>query len=694
MDRKLWIDLETYCEVPIKFGTYVYARAAEITLISYAIDDAPPECIDLTDPSHWLCDELAEAMADPNCEVWAQNSQFDRTVLSHFKGLPQVPIERWRDTMVQAYCHALPGSLDKLCDVLAVPQEVAKLKDGRSLVMLFCKPRPKNTKIRRATRETHPEQWARFIEYAKADITSMRECHKRMPKFNYPTGASGELHHWHLDQKINDRGFCVDLDLVRGAIEAVADEKEVLKQQAQEITNGEVTNATRRDQVLHHILEQYGIVLEDLKKGNIERVLDNPDMPRGVKELLAIRLQATTTSTAKYTALLNATNADGRCRGTIQFGGAARTLRASGRVFQPQNLPSRGLLEDYEIDFGIDAVKSGAAHEFFPNVMKLLSSCVRGVLVASPGSKLVVADLSNIEGRLAAWLAGEAWKLDAFRAFDSGTGHDLYNLAYAKAFKIDVTAVKKPQRAIGKVMELMLGYGGGVGAFVTGALGYGFDIQKLAEDNWGTFPQEQMSESNKFYAYVMKKKTNTFGLSKEGFMACDILKRLWRESNPMISGMWGVLENAITLAITNPGAVYDVGQHIKVRRDTNWLRVRLPSGRYLCYANPRLDEKGGISYMGLNNYTRQWTRLKGYGGLFLENCCQAIARDVLYSSMPKAEAEGYRVVLHVHDELVTEAPDTKLFTDVKLAGILSSEIEWAAGLPLAAAGFESYRYKK
>ena len=311
-----------------------------------------------------------------------------------------------------------------------------------------------------------------------------------------------------------------------------------------------------------------------------------------------------------------------------RFRADGKIVSNSGKVFQPQNLPSRGLLEDYEIDFGIHALKAGEANFFYPNIMKLLSSCVRGVLIASPGKMLAVADLSNIEGRFAAWVSGELWKIQAFKDFDEGTGHDLYNLAYSRAFKIPVEEVKKHQRAIGKVMELMLQYQGSNGAFVTGAMGYGFDLEKLAKDNWDTLPEDILKEANSFYGFVIKKKIPTYGLSKNAYIAVNTLVRLWRESNPNIASMWTRLEEAIRSAISNPKEVFEVGEFIKVLRNKNWLRIRLPSGRSLCYANPRLDERGEISYMGLNNYTRQWQRIKGYGGLFLENCLAGDSRVV------------------------------------------------------------------
>lgn len=377
-----------------------------------------------------------------------------------------------------------------------------------------------------------------------------------------------------------------------------------------------------------------------------------------------------------------------------RFSTEGKIVSNSGRLFQPQNLPSRGLLEDFEIDFGVKTLKDGDADFYFPNVMKLLSSCVRGVLIPSEGMELAVADLAAIEGRFTAWLSGEEWALEAYRDFDKGVGSDMYVVTYASAFKIDAADVTKAQRQIGKVLNLFLGYAGGVGAFVTGALGYGFDLEELAKENWDTLPDEQVREANSFHAYVIKRKMPTFGLSKEAFITCDVLKRLWRESNPNIASMWTRLEEAIRMAISNPGEVFEVGEFIKVLRNKNWLRIRLPSGRSLCYANPRLSERGEISYMGLNNYTRKWQRLKGYGGLFLENCAQAGSRDILYGAMPRAEAAGFQIVLHVHDELVTEFdPRTELTLD-NLCEILAAPVQWAPGLPLSAAGFQSTRYRK
>lgn len=221
--------------------------------------------------------------------------------------------------------------------MLGVPQDKAKDKEGKALIQLFCKPRPKNSKLRRATSKTHPEEWRRFVAYAGLDIEAMREVYKRLPKWNY---QGTELALWHRDQQINDRGVCMDVQLAQAAIEAVDQEQKRLAKRTQVMTDGEVQAATQRDALIKHIVESYGVELPDMQRSTLERRIADPDLPSAVKELLAIRLQASTTSTSKYKSLMKGVSSDGRLRGTLQFCGASRTGRWAGRLFQPQNLPA------------------------------------------------------------------------------------------------------------------------------------------------------------------------------------------------------------------------------------------------------------------------------------------------------------------------------------------------------------------
>lgn len=701
----LWGDLETYCEIPINNGTHAYAEGVEVMLFAWAIGDEPVSVWDLT-AGEPIPSRLRKAIADPDTILFFHNSHFDRTVLRH--AMPELapPVERWRDTMVQALAHSLPGALGALCEVLGVPQDKAKDKEGKSLIQLFCKPRPKNSKLRRATSKTHPVEWQRFVAYAGLDIEAMREVYKRLPKWNY---QGTELALWHRDQQINDRGVCMDVQLAKAAIEAVDLEQKRLAKRTQVMTDGEVQAATQRDAMIKHIVESYGVELPDMQRSTLERRIADPDLPSPVKELLAIRLQASTTSTSKYKSLMKGISSDGRLRGTLQFCGASRTGRWAGRLFQPQNLP-RPTLEQERIDEGIEALKSGCADLLFDNVMELTSSALRGCIMAPADKKLVVSDLSNIEGRMLAWLAGEQWKLDAFRAYDtlildqSGApiwdaaakdykrrGPDLYKLAYAKAFNITPEDVTKYQRQIGKVMELGLGFGGGVAAFLTFALVYGLDLEELATAALPNIPRDVQREAKSWYDESVKRKA-TYGLSERVFIACDSLKRLWRRAHPETCDFWYQLERTVRAAISTPKKTLYCG-YLKVRRDGAWLRIQLPSGRALCYPSPSI-EKGNITYMGINSYSRKWQRLKTYGGKLVENVTQAAARDVLAGNMPLIEGAGYSIVLTVHDEVICEAPDTDDYTDAALSSLLSTNPEWAPDIPLNAGGFEAYHYRK
>ena len=705
----LWGDTETWCETPISAGLHRYAENVEVMLFQWALDDGEVYDHDFTEDPR-MPKELREMLLDPSVQLRFHHAAFDRTVIRWGLGL-DIPVERWFCTMAQSFAHSMPGSLDKLGEAQGLEEDQRKLKIGGQLIQLFCRPRPKNQTLRRATRITHPVEWAQFRVYGKQDVAQMRDSSKRLPLWNY---RGRELELWHLDQRINDRGVAIDLDLAHGAVETAEREKRELKRRGQVITNGEVESLTKRDQLLAHLLAEYGVDLPDLQKATLERRIDDPDLPEALKELLRMRLDATTTSVAKYKTLLKAVSSDGRLRGVLQFCGAARTGRWAGRVFQPQNLP-RPSHKQREIDQSIALTKADALDLAYTDVMARLSSCVRGAIVAPEGKKLVIADLSNIEGRTLAWLAGEEWKLQAFRDFDTVVGwtvnkkgepepirkgHDLYALAYAQAFGVSPEAVMDNKefgdgswRQIGKVMELALGYEGGVGAFLTFAAVYGIDLEEMADQAAASIPKDVWGEARGMLEWTKKKKRSTFGLSDRAWLVCESFKRLWRYAHPETTAFWKELDETVRRAIGSPGVTMPC-RRLKIRRDGSWLRIVLPSGRALCYPAPKIDDKGRISYMGVHQYTRKWTRLHTYGGKLAENVTQAAARDVMAHGMLLADPAGYEILLTVHDELITETPDTEDYTVEGLAGFMATVPDWAPGLPLAAAGFEAARYRK
>jgi DNA polymerase len=423
-------------------------------------------------------------------------------------------------------------------------------------------------------------------------------------------------------------------------------------------------------------------------------------------------------------------------------------------IAQWWNLPISELKDHHVevyVDTGIAAIKGGYADLLFSNVKALLANIIRGVIIAALGRKLVISDLANIEGRVAAWLVGEEWKVQAFLDYDTilvgldgaplldkkgkprRAGPDLYILAYMKSFNHgDDTTVSKDMRQIGKVQELMFQYQGGVGAWLTGAATYGIDLQAMTEQVWDTLPEWAKDEAQGFLTWLYEKVEEKaekkrakiekqidaldpesfelemlavdtwaeaetmkarFNLDEKVFITCDAIKRLWRNAHPRMVAYWKELGDAVTNAIHNPGEIYRPGKLI-VCVNGVWLRIRLPSGRYLCYPNPKVEKDGSITYTGLNQYSRKWERVKSYPGKFFENVVQAVACDQLLECQPLIEEAGYDIVLDVHDENVCEADDNPKFNAKHLAELMCSDLGWNRGLPLAAAGFETPRYRK
>lgn len=354
--RRCYLDTETYCDIPLNYGTAKYALRVEVMVITYAIDDGPVRCWDVTSGAP-IPDDLDAALSDPNVELWAHNSYFDRTVMdAHFGLVYDLPIERWRCVMVQAYAHALPGALDKLGIVLGLPEDERKL-EGKQLIHLFCKPRPKNSVLRRATAQTHPKEWAEFLVYAVRDTEAMRTIHGRMPTWNYPDNPD-ELETWFFDQKINDYGVLCDLELAHAAVRATTKAKKDHAADVYERTDGMVQAATQRDKLLAYILFDYNVQLPDLTADTLERRINDPDLPDALRELLMIRLDASQSSSTKYQRAINSAGPDGRLRGTIQFDGAGRTGRYAGRILNPQNF-IRPWLPQHVIEMFIEALKNG-----------------------------------------------------------------------------------------------------------------------------------------------------------------------------------------------------------------------------------------------------------------------------------------------------------------------------------------------
>lgn len=717
--KKIYLDTETRSEIPLANGVkaYIQGQYFQVLMVQYAIDDGP---IVIWEPQEEeMPDSLREVLALPREErkFVIHNSPFDRNVLNYswILGIKINPNDII-DTMTQALAHGFPGGLDKLSVVFGLEEDKAKDRRGTQLINLFCVPQTRLKYIGFHTKKTRPTEWAEFRIYGERDIAAMREVHKRLPTINYP---DKEYDLWCLDQAINDRGIPVDVDLAQAAVEEAKRERKRLNSRTYALTQGEVEAATQRDKLLEAIAKQYGIVLPDLKSKRIQDYLDKPneymkvlaedgkaiegilsgEMPTELRELLTVRAQVSMNSAAKYRRVSHQ-QVDGRMCYTMQMYGASRTGRDAGRGLQPQNLRRpmtwKSVPEDMleaTIEDDVAAIKGGYVNLLYDNVMEVLSDTVRGVIRAGHGCKLVIADYSNIEGRGISYLAGEQWKLQYFRDYDDGKiKFDNYKMAYSRSMNVKPEKVDKDGRQIGKAQELGLGYEGGVNAFLTMATVNRMDLDAMADAVWQSGNLSMLKDCAKKYDWAKEKGFHA-GLSQRVYSACEYLKIQWREAHPAIVEFWRQLKEAFYSAMTNPGKVYPVGQ-LRFKRVKGYLFIRLPSGRCLTYLHPKLDDEGNLSFMGVDGFSKKWRRIKTYSGKLAENVTSAFARDIMFYHIPIVENAGYRVVLRVHDELVCEVPDSPEYSCEQLGKLMITPLPWHEGMPLAASGFETHRYRK
>lgn len=701
--KKLYLDLETFNEQDISVGTYRYAETAEVLLFAYALDDGPVQLWDRASGGI-MPGDLFGWLKNDSVDLCAHNALFDRTMITHALGI-ETRLERWRCTMAKAYSHAFPGSLDACGAALGLPKDKAKLSDGKKLINRFCKPAPANHKADRYDATTHPEEWERFRRYAVQDIEAMREVDRRLPSWNW---KDSDIALYHLDQRINDRGFEVDQELTKaGAAAAIADKARMADEFVQ-LTDGVVERPTQRDRFCKFLNERFGSSFADggidnTRAETFREMLADSRLSLGpdCRRLMEISIMSNKTSTAKYATLEPAVSSDGRFRGGLQFRGAARTRRWAGRTFQPQNLPSRGLPAQHSIDQYIRALKMDMHECLFDDLMLYGSAALRGVVVAPEGKTLAVADLSNIEGRVNAWLAGETWKIDAFFDYDKGTGPDLYNITAGSILGRDPYEIEKKDRNVfGKVPELALGYEGGFGAFETFCKSYGVAMADHEDTIHANVDAKYLTAAKANYTRWGEAKNPEADVTE--WLTRETVKLAWRGRHPKIVQLWKACKEAAKTAIQNPGKTYRAGPWLKfaVKKHAghSYLLCRLPSGNFLCYSAPRYHEKDdAITYMGIDSTATggmygKWQRLYTYGGKIVENACQSLALDIMAANMGAIDMSGFPIILTVHDEIIAEPTDSG--TGDELAEMMSQTPEWLPNFPLAAAGFDTPRYRK
>lgn len=655
--KHLSIDIETYSSVDIKkSGMYKYALSDDfqILLFAYSIDFGEVKIIDLA-KGEILPEVIIQALNDKNIIKHAYNAPFEWWCLN--QAGYKTSIEQWRDTMFHGlYCGYTAG-LGATGTAIGLPQDKKKDTTGKALIKLFCvpcKPTKKNGGRLRNLPHHEPEKWELFKNYCIQDVVTETEIYKRLSNFPVP---QEEQDLWVLDQKINAYGVKIDTELVRGALNINDVITAELTEEAVQVTG--LDNPNSAAQLGKWLKEKTGQDIENLQKGTVSELIESLEDKEAVR-VLEIRQELAKTSIKKYVAMEEAICPDGRVRGLLQFYGANRTGRWAGRLVQVQNLP-RNYLET--LDYAREIVKSQDADFLklvYGNVSDTLSQLIRTAFIPSEGHKFVVADFSAIEARVIAWLAGEQWRQEVF-----ATHGKIYEASASQMFGVPIELIKKgnPEYALrqkGKVAELALGYGGSSGALIAmGALDMGLEEKELP----------------------------------------DVVRR-WRNANKRITDLWYGIENAV-IKLMETGETQGLkgiifSREIDLIYGQDFLTIKLPSGRKLYYPKPHLKENrfgsNALHYFGVNQTTKKWEVQETYGGKLVENIVQAISRDCLAVTLKRLEDEGLQTVMHIHDEAVIDA-DPNVDLD-KVCELMGQPIEWAPGLLLKAAGFESSYYMK
>lgn len=657
MTSTLHIDFETRSAADLKavgLANYASDPTTEVVCLAYAFGDEPVRLWSESGQTHRM---RVLSHAAQGLPVYAHNAQFEHTlwnqVLNRDGAFGELRLGQMRCTLAMAYAMGLPGSLGDAAAAVGLEQQ--KDMAGHRLMLQMSKPRkvePDGTIVW----WDDADRLERLYAYCKQDVETERALHQRLMEL-----SPDEQDLWALDQRINARGIGVDMPSIDKAIALVNAERARLDAEIRAVTGNAVAGCTDV-KMLTEWLRYRGVKIKGVAKADVLDALSHDALPEDCRRALELRQEAAKSSTAKLASMRSRAGADGRMRGLFQYHGAA-TGRWAGRGPQPHNFTRPTILKRPRdvADCFAHLGDRNYLSLMYGAPMALAADMLRGMIVPAPGNEFICCDYSNIEGRVLAWLAGEAWKLQAFRDFDAGTGADIYKLAYGRAFGIRPEDVDDAMRQVGKVMELALGYGGGVGAFQTMARGYGVQVSDERADE---------------------------------------LKAAWRAAHPHVKQFWAALERAAIDAVLSPGEVERAGKIAYVARGS-FLWCRLPSGRVLCYPYPRVEQKEtpwgqmrpSLTYMTVDSRTRKWARCDTYGGSLAENVTQAAARDILVAGMRQCEAHGYPVVMHVHDEIVAEV--LRNSQDVaEMASLMCRLPKWAAGLPLAAAGWRGPRYRK
>lgn len=671
------LDYETRARVNLKTaGLDRYSRdpEARVLMAAYSINKGKVQHADLHRGAK-LPAELKEALLDPDVHKWAFNAQFERVITRRVLGL-KTPYSSWRCSMVLAYMLSFAGDLLQIGKRVGLPDDQLKDPDGLRLIKMFSIPQrvTKNNPFEWRNELTDPDDWWAFCKYNIRDVETEMRIKDRLEK--YPI-LDGEWDMYALDQLINDRGVMIDTEFARAALDLAERRKPQIMEEMKDLTG--LNNPNSVAQLLPW-LKDHGYPFDDVRKDTVEKVIREREQ-NGVEdvavEVMERRLNSAKNSVAKYKTMIDCAGEDGRFRFSLQFAGASRTNRWAGRRIQAQNLPRTPKYLEGVTNLSI-ANRFIANREldnlalFAGEPMDAIVGCIRSSFVPRPGYKFITADLSSIESVVIGWLTECYWFMSTL-----ASGRDLYRSFAAEWLDLPYDETK-PHRSKAKPATLGAGYRLGGGALTAEGKKSGM---------WG-------------YAESM----GVHMTQEESKASVDAFRALC----PEIVSAWKELEVAVASVIRTHKPFK--WKCLVIEYNRPFLTIRLPSGRKMYYFRPRIvprentvmsgPRKGekyttnNFQYEGKLETGNSWGKVYSHGGKLVENIVQALARDVLVEGLKKAHRMGFSIVMHVHDEIVTEVPEDSPLTLDDLIGCMAAKLPWAPGLPLGAAGWEGFFYLK
>jgi DNA polymerase len=661
------LDFETASLLDLrKVGLYRYAQSSQTFILCAAwmdLNSGVMETWKVGDGPATL--DRLRARIRAGAIIHAHNAEFEWQILTNKLPEAKVKLEQMRCTMAQAMYWGLPASLEAVGEALKLPPTLRKDTDGHANMMRMNRPRAIKNGLPTWWHEDEPKRLDDLLAYCMQDVIAEAAILKRLPEL-----PRSELALWQINCLMNARGVGIDEQLVDNMMEVADKEKTRLDAQLSALTNGEVTATTQVGKLSKWLSKQLPWMEVTLAKDELQKTL--PYLEGPALAAAEVRLEAAKSSTSKLQRTRDVTGGQGVARGLIQYYGASRTGRYSGKLCQPHNYP-RGTLKKGDAEQAVEALRKGPAEtNYFCTLggykpLDVISSSLRGTFIPLPGyTHFAVGDFSQIEARVLAWLAGQDDILEVF-----ARGEDVYTYAAKK--------IGSDDRQLGKVMTLALGFGMGPDKFIESAATYGISID----------------------------------LGDAGEIVYN-----WREANANIQAFWYAVERAVIATLTDKRP-RTVGR-VKFRMiDGRHLVIELPSQRWLVYRDAemrntsnfsggasvghnakRKADKPFITFMGVLQPSGKWGRDQTYGGKLVENITQAVARDVMARALAVVtlkHRDKLSPVLTVHDEIVTmfnkntisEADAAALLND-----IMCADTGWSDGLPTAAGVYTAERYRK